>query len=338
MCGLLEDLLRSEAGTRAQLGGNSSSDLQLHRQLLLYLLPAQGHTRMPLCDCLAINGAGAGGKAASQLLGLLVGMLNGFCVLLQQSDPACVQMGMRVCAATLRAVVEVLTQAPGAAQQDGSDAAAAATALLPWLVLHGRCCLLLGEDEQEGELCGAAEFMDMPCVHVEMEVTTTVEGQTSVESETSVVPTPASILCVMQLVGGPHAAHLSGLGYDMQLLRQNAWELSMAHREYAAADDDADRVAALQRVSTQLKALGQSLCAFAVPDMCNNPRCRNVCGPSEAVLVGGRSCLCGGCRVARYCSRVCQKQNWKGQHKPVCEALAAAAAAAGGGAAAAVSH
>lgn len=82
--------------------------------------------------------------------------------------------------------------------------------------------------------------------------------------------------------------------------------ISVAAGEYAASDDP---VAALQRVSTQLKALGQCLCAFAVPAVCNNPLYRNVCGPSEAALVGGRSCLCGGCRVARYCSRVCQRQH-----------------------------
>jgi hypothetical protein len=39
--------------------------------------------------------------------------------------------------------------------------------------------------------------------------------------------------------------------------------------------------------------------------------------------VGGRSCICAGCRTARYCSRDCQRQHWK-QHKPGCKALAAA--------------
>jgi len=79
----------------------------------------------------------------------------------------------------------------------------------------------------------------------------------------------------------------------------------------------------------QHQALGSTLTCFAVPLACNNPDCKNVSGTREAQLVGGRSCICGGCRTARYCSKACQSQHWK-QHKPVCRALAAAAAAARG--------
>jgi hypothetical protein len=324
MCGLLEDLLRADAQALAQLGGSSSgssgslADLEVHAQLQRNMLPAQGDTQSPLCDCLVSSGADLGSQGASQLLGLLVAMLNWFPFLLQQSDPACAQIGARICAATLKAAVQVLCKTSAAAQQDGSGAAAAATAVLPWLVLLGRCYLLFGEDEQGGELRGAAAFMALPCLRFG------VQGQ----GETSMFATHDSIICLMELLGSPHAAHLSGLGYDLQPLLQRANDLGTAYRDYAAAPD---RAAALQRVNTQLKALGRYLCAFAVPDMCNNPLCRNVCGPSEAALVGGRSCLCGGCLVARYCSRACQKQQWKGQHKPVCEALAATAAAAAGG-------
>jgi hypothetical protein len=65
---------------------------------------------------------------------------------------------------------------------------------------------------------------------------------------------------------------------------------------------------------------------FAISHVCNNPACSNVCGPSEALLVGSRSCVCAGCRTARYCGRACQRAAWR-QHRPVCKALAAAAAA-----------
>lgn len=143
----------------------------------------------------------------------------------------------------------------------------------------------MGGDEQGGGLCYDAALTEFGLE---------VDGQTSASI-------PASIMiCVEELTAGPHAAHLSGLGHDLQLLRQQALDLSAAAGEYAAAHDQA---AALRRISTQLKALGQSLCAVAVPDVCNNPLCRNMCGPSEAAVVGGRSCLCSGCRVARYCSR-----------------------------------
>lgn len=45
-------------------------------------------------------------------------------------------------------------------------------------------------------------------------------------------------------------------------------------------------------------------------------------GPTEQSLVGGRSCMCGGCHVAHYCTRGCQIAHWR-RHKPVCKALAA---------------
>jgi hypothetical protein len=86
---------------------------------------------------------------------------------------------------------------------------------------------------------------------------------------------------------------------------------------------DADQPA----VVSELVAVGGAFACFAIPNACNNPGCSNVSGPSEAQLVGGRSCLCAGCRTARYCSRLCQKQHWK-QHKPVCKAVAAAEAPA----------
>jgi hypothetical protein len=69
------------------------------------------------------------------------------------------------------------------------------------------------------------------------------------------------------------------------------------------------------------------MCLFAVPCLCNNPSCANLSGLTEMGLVSGRSCVCGGCRVAHYCGRACQPAVWK-QHKPVCAALAAATAAA----------
>lgn len=147
MCALLEDLLRAEAQALAQLGGGSSgsggsisADPELHEQLLRYLLPAHELTRSPVSDCLASNGLDLGSEGASQLLGLLVAMLKGVpTLLLQQADPAFVQMGVHICAATLKVAAQMVAQAAAPVQQDGSDAAAAA--VLPWLVLLGRCCL-----------------------------------------------------------------------------------------------------------------------------------------------------------------------------------------------------
>jgi hypothetical protein len=89
--------------------------------------------------------------------------------------------------------------------------------------------------------------------------------------------------------------------------------------------------AAIRELVQRLRAVGAAAGAIPVGSFCNNSGCVNVCGPSEVMLVSGRTNLCAGCRTARYCGRGCQGQAWK-QHKPVCKALAAAAAAAAAGA------
>jgi len=56
----------------------------------------------------------------------------------------------------------------------------------------------------------------------------------------------------------------------------------------------------LNQLPEQLYAAGTALCnALAVPWLCNNPDCTNMLGESEALLVGGKSCVCGSCKVAR---------------------------------------
>jgi hypothetical protein len=49
-----------------------------------------------------------------------------------------------------------------------------------------------------------------------------------------------------------------------------------------------------------LSAAGLALCnTLPVPWLCNNPDCLALGCVSECVLVGGKGCVCGGCRVAR---------------------------------------
>jgi hypothetical protein len=76
------------------------------------------------------------------------------------------------------------------------------------------------------------------------------------------------------------------------------------------------------------------LMAVAVDFACNNPDCTCLDGPWELGLVSHRAeVVCGGCGVARYCSRGCQKKHWK-WHALTCKDLQQqgfkAVAAAGG--------
>ncbi|PRW57894.1 zeta- subunit of COP-I complex [Chlorella sorokiniana] len=50
---------------------------------------------------------------------------------------------------------------------------------------------------------------------------------------------------------------------------------------------------------------------------CANPRCTNLAGDSEGALKGRR---CTGCRLVRFCSEACSKQDWQA-HKRACRLL-----------------
>jgi len=127
------------------------------------------------------------------------------------------------------------------------------------------------------------------------------------------------------------SAELTAACYDPQGLLTALQQLSAAGKAASASTDGEEPLKLLVK---QLQAAGQALNTLPSPVSCNNPGCSSVAGPSEVQLVGGRGCLCAGCRTARYCSKVCQKQHWK-QHKPVCKARGAAAAGGGSSKAAA---
>jgi uncharacterized membrane protein YgcG len=73
--------------------------------------------------------------------------------------------------------------------------------------------------------------------------------------------------------------------------------LSMRHKEVQAVVGSE----LIQKLAAQLQLLGAQLCAkLAGPWRCNNLACINMAGASELQLVGGKGCMCGGCKVARY--------------------------------------
>ena len=138
---------------------------------------------------------------------------------------------------------------------------------------------------------------------------------------------------VQWLAAADTVQQLAAVGYQPQHLRQQLAEvvecLESSDTKLAGmfgVDAFLAEAAVLKDIQQQLQAAGKVLACLAIPHACNNPACRNLCGPSEAQVVGGRSCICAGCRTARYCGRACQRAVWR-QHKPICNALAAAAAA-----------
>jgi hypothetical protein len=112
---------------------------------------------------------------------------------------------------------------------------------------------------------------------------------------------------------------------EAAVLAPTAAAAAVAKRKGKAKGKAAEAV--FDSLRQQLQATGVALSSLPVPVACNSPSCLNMTGPSELALVSGRSCVCGGCKVAHYCCRDCQRQHWK-QYKPVCAAPAAVDASA----------
>jgi hypothetical protein len=139
------------------------------------------------------------------------------------------------------------------------------------------------------------------------------------------------------LEGGSRVEELAAAGYPAQEAAQQVDAVLAVLEQFGEVTDAAAAVATLGKVAQALQALGLVLSTLAVSYACNcnNPRCCSGSGSSSSSMAGrtelesvsGRSCICAGCLVARYCCRGCQKAHWK-QHKPVCKALAAATASA----------
>jgi hypothetical protein len=89
--------------------------------------------------------------------------------------------------------------------------------------------------------------------------------------------------------------------------------------------------AAVAELVSCLQQAGAALSSLPISLACNNPACTSLEKDSERLTVNGRGCLCGGCKLARYCGKACHEQHWK-VHRPVCKRAgkqqAAAAAAA----------
>jgi hypothetical protein len=199
---------------------------------------------------------------------------------------------------------------------------------LTWLWLLGRCCCVSAALTQQ---LSAVPGRPSPAGDPRFEWSIRICHLKANLAE--LLPSLAAV--VEWLAATDTVQQLTALGYQPEQLRQQLGVAAAALLAFMRdlpdwvkiPYDDSATVATLKQIQEQLQAAVKVLATFANPHACNNPACGNVCGASEAQLVGGRSCICAGCCIARYCGRDCQRAAWR-QHKPVCKALAAAAVAA----------
>ena len=230
---------------------------------------------------------------------------------------------------------ELQSGVPGS-RRCGSNSKAAmgpegAAAVLLWLVLLGRCCLQVGCYLQAAMAHAAAGCAADP--GSESGGSRVRASWTAWIHSTVLQPKCAAAVAVIRewLTAGTHTAQVAALGFDVEGLMQC---LSCAAAPGGGLHVDDETMEAnpnLPQLRLHLQSVGVALTSFAQPIACNNPLCSNVAGPSEALLVQGKTSRCSGCRAARYCGKACQVSHWK-QHKHVCKRLAAAATAAGPGA------
>jgi hypothetical protein len=276
-------------------------------------------TCMPSALVLAAQSAGPGSDLQRQLFSCLYSMLKLSSVPVPSSHcltgftaataAAARTWLSRAAANTAAALVTDDAHIQQGSHDAGDTQAAAAVSKLPGLFILGRCCMRWAQGLQADPSSAGP-----------------LEGRTvQWEGFAGEVVLPP----VLQwLQASSTQEQLVAAGYAAQALPQQvqqAVEAVQAVRDSAGSSQP--NTACLQEAGQQLQLAGSALCSFAVPCLCNNPACANLAGCTEVGLVSGRSCVCGGCCVARYCGPTCQRAMWK-QHKPVCAALAAAASAA----------
>jgi hypothetical protein len=211
-----------------------------------------------------------------------------------------------------------------------------------WLSVLGRCCLqwaaaLLRLQRQGATLAGSYSHV---LQQVQQEALDTVSGQAKTADSIGfwffegrdVEPILYRQLAVLEEMSRSLAARNGRVcerlllgGYGLKPIAQSISPLVLSYYTVLQVCCTCGPNTVVNRLSSLIGALvslGEGLSVFAVRHCCNNPRCVNTCGLSEKFIVCGSSCLCAGCKVARYCGKACQEACWtQGAHKPVCKML-----------------
>jgi len=273
--------------------------------------------------------AGPGSPEQQPLISLLCSTVKA------AATPGEQQGGLQVfkCLSILRAATAALCEHSSSKADAGAAAAGAegsckaAVAAVPWLAIMGRCLLWLAALLPEVRSPPAVQQLRLFVLAARTGngmrngrlsvLTVLIEGVQQV----------AEALQGLLSEAGPASltAQLTAAGFiSWEAVAAQLQPVVHAVEALKMPDDSPPSESLASTAAELMTALGLALNSFAFPTACNNPHCSNLAGPSELLLVSGRGNMCAGCRVARYCSRDCQRQHWK-QHKPACKALAAAA-------------
>jgi hypothetical protein len=207
-----------------------------------------------------------------------------------------------------------------------------------WLLLLGRCCLQWAAELAQLQAEGAdwvqiikqtkqhADAVSYPAATATPPVSTLCFCFSGRQVEVMAETASSAVVIKRDREGSSISAALTAAGYDMRAVLQGFEALAACYPAVLEVNEAGDVVAGnVAGLIKAFEAVGRACSVFAVPHCCNNPGCSNLAGASELFIVSGKGCICGGCQVARYCGRECQKAHWK-QHKPVCRMLQAAGA------------
>jgi hypothetical protein len=205
------------------------------------------------------------------------------------------------------------------------DATSAAAAAAGWHWLCGRCLVLAGNMMQQ---CGSeldnrnASVLQVPVQCTSAEVLQSIAAAVQAiqnalrdQLNAAAAALPAGVessrqqlLAALTAAGdATRSSSSSSSSSSRQDGRSPANAVSCMEDVSMAAAAAAGTLPGQQQLGPQLVAFGRAVCAVSPSSQCrNNPCCSSRAQLSEAALVGGKSCRCSACKVARYCSRDCQ--------------------------------